>query len=165
VNRSPERLKKLEAMLTKLDAPLKVEYYCHTDPRDNDRLLESLPPHSLIINATGMGKDLPGSPITANALFPPGSIAWEPNYRGELEFLHQALAQQQSRKVVVEDGWIYFLHGWTSVISQVLQLEIDDETFDRLAVIAARVCVPVLPPRNYRPREVLVHGSPQRSTA
>jgi hypothetical protein len=97
-----------------------------------------------------MGKDLPGSPITDDAEFPLNSIAWELNYRGELRFLHQALAQQNSRKVIVEDGWIYFLHGWTSVISQVLNVEISGATFDRLASIAANICTPVMPPRDPR---------------
>jgi shikimate dehydrogenase len=164
VNRSPERLKKLKTMLAGFDSPIEIEPYCHTDPRDNDRLLPSLPPYSLIINATGMGKDLPGSPLTGNTVFPLNSIAWELNYRGELEFLHQALAQQQSRRVVVEDGWLYFLHGWTSVISQVLKVDIDNNTFDRLAAIAASICVPVLPPRDYPLGESLLHGSPHRST-
>jgi len=150
VNRSPERLKKLEAMLAGFESPIKIDYYCHTDPRDNDRLLRSLPPSSLAVNATGMGKDLPGSPITGDAVFPLNSIAWELNYRGALQFLHQALAQQKTRRVVVEDGWIYFLHGWTSVISQVLKVEIDNSTFDRLAAIAASICVPVMPPRDPR---------------
>ena len=55
-----------------------------------------LPPASLVINATGMGKDLPGSPITDRGLFPMRGIAWELNYRGELQFLHQALAQRET---------------------------------------------------------------------
>jgi shikimate 5-dehydrogenase len=46
-------------------------------------------------------------------LFPINSAAWEINYRGELDFLHQALAQQQSHKLRVEDGWLYFVHGGT----------------------------------------------------
>jgi shikimate 5-dehydrogenase len=150
VNRSPDRLKKLEGMMARFDSTINIEYYCHSNPRDNDRLLLSLPPWSLVINATGMGKDLPGSPITDDAIFPLNSIAWELNYRGDLRFLHQALAQQNSRKVIVEDGWIYFLHGWTSVISQVLHLEISGATFDRLASIAANICTPVMPPRDPR---------------
>jgi len=152
VNRSRNRLEKLKAMMAGLETGIHVEYHCHTDARDNDRLLASLSPGSLVINATGMGKDLPGSPLTSEAVFPESSIAWELNYRGELEFLHQAKAQQASRGVLVEDGWIYFLHGWTKVIAQVLKTEIDDRAFDRLAAIAARICVPVLPPRDPRRR-------------
>jgi shikimate dehydrogenase len=40
-----------------------------------------------------MGKDSPGSPVTGQGLFPDHGVAWEFNYRGELVFLHQALAQ------------------------------------------------------------------------
>jgi len=34
--------------------------------------------------------------------------------------MHQALAQRESGGVHVEDGWLYFLHGWTQVIAEVL---------------------------------------------
>ena len=93
-----------------------------------------------MINATGMGKDRPGSPITDAGLFPrprasPGSI----NYRGELDFLHQALAQKDARELHVEDGWVYFLHGWTQVIAQVFHVEIAGERFARLAQLAETI--------------------------
>jgi shikimate 5-dehydrogenase len=58
-------------------------------------------------------KDLPGSPITDQGLFPVNEIVWELNYRGELGFMYQARAQSETRKIRVEDGWLYFLHGWT----------------------------------------------------
>ncbi|MGI8742862.1 MAG: shikimate dehydrogenase family protein [Bryobacteraceae bacterium] len=150
VNRSINRLEKLRAMVAGLGTPIGVEYHCQTDPRENDRLMAELRPGSLVINATGMGKDLPGSPITNNGAFPVNGIAWELNYRGELEFLHQALARRKARGVLVEDGWVYFLHGWTQVIAQVLKLDIGAHAFDRLAEIAAKICVPALPPRDPR---------------
>jgi len=52
--------------------------------------------------------------------------------------MHQALAQEETRNVKVEDGWLYFLHGWTQVIAQVLHIEVGTELFDRLATIAGR---------------------------
>ncbi|MEW6042504.1 MAG: shikimate dehydrogenase, partial [Elusimicrobiota bacterium] len=67
------------------------------------------------------------------------SIAWEFNYRGELDFLHQAEAQKTSRSVVVEDGWLYFLHGWTQVIAQVLQININKDLFTELTIAAESV--------------------------
>ena len=66
-------------------------------PDDVDALLEALPPASLVVNATGMGKDRPGSPVSAGARFPERGVVWEFNYRGPLDFWHQALAQQQER--------------------------------------------------------------------
>jgi shikimate 5-dehydrogenase len=98
--------------------------------------MASLPRGSLVINATGMGKDLPGSPITGDATFPLDGAAWELNYRGELAFLRQARAQQATRRLRVEDGWLYFLHGWAQVLAEVLAVEIGPERFARLAHIA-----------------------------
>jgi len=52
-----------------------------------------------------------GSPITGAGHFPANGIAWELNDRGGRQFMHQALAQKESRNARVEDGWLYFLHG------------------------------------------------------
>ena len=95
-----------------------------------------MPAGSIVINATGMGKDRPGSPVTDAGLFPTNGIAWELNYRGELDFMHQALAQRDSRNITVEDGWLYFLYGWTQVIAQVFHMPIEGELFERLAEVA-----------------------------
>ena len=151
VNRSPGRLQHLEAMISTLNTDIQFEYYCNRDPYTNDRYMAQMPRGSLVINASGMGKDSPGSPITGSGTFPEDGIAWELNYRGELGFLHQALAQAGSRGLTVEDGWLYFLHGWTQVIAQVLKVNIDDAMFQRLADIAGGICNPALPQR-------VVHG-------
>jgi shikimate 5-dehydrogenase len=139
VNRSPGRLDKLRRMVDRLDTGIAFEYICNQDPARNDRLMAGMPPGSVVINATGMGKDRPGSPVTGAGRFPRQGVAWELNYRGALDFLHQAEAQAAARGVTVEDGWLYFVHGWTHVIAEVLHLEIDRQTFARLAEIAARV--------------------------
>jgi shikimate 5-dehydrogenase len=83
----------------------------------------------LIINATGMGKDLPGSPWPENLAFPKDSYLWELNYRGSLEFYHQGKAQEKSSNLKVIDGWRYFIYGWTQVISEVFDVDISDEDF------------------------------------
>ncbi len=149
VNRSEGRLRHLREMVSSLNAGIEFEYYCHTDPRRNDELMSRLTPGSLVINATGMGKDLPGSPVTDAGVFPERGIAWELNYRGDLDFLHQALARRESRALTVEDGWLYFLHGWTQVIAQVLHVDVGGVVFDRLAELAAAIGTPALPPRRY----------------
>jgi shikimate 5-dehydrogenase len=137
VNRSPERIEELRRMVESIRGlSIEFEYHCHEDSRRNDELMGKLPPGSLVINATGMGKDLPGSPITDEGLFPINGVAWELNYRGELQFLHQALAQREERNLLVEDGWVYFLHGWTQVIAQALDVQFDEATFNRLSAIA-----------------------------
>jgi len=70
-----------------------------------------LPHGSVVINATGMGKDTPGSPITNAGVFPRQGIAWEINHRGGLDFWHQAKAQEADQNLIVEDGWLFFLYG------------------------------------------------------
>ncbi len=101
--------------------------------------MTGMPPGSIVINATGMGKDTPGSPVTWDGVFPENGVAWEFNYRGELDFLHQAQAQKEERNLVVEDGWLYFIHGWTQVISQVLHFELTPELLQTLKTTAEKV--------------------------
>jgi shikimate 5-dehydrogenase len=139
VNRSPGRLENLRKMVERLGTDIRVEYVCNTDPLRNNQLMEALPDYSLVINATGMGKDTPGSPLTNQGLFPRKGIAWEFNYRGELDFMHQALAQSASREVRVEDGWLYFVHGWTQVVAQVLHIDLTPDVFARLEAAATQV--------------------------
>lgn len=139
VNRSQGRLDHAREMVSNLKTDIVSEYICNSDPAVNDKIMADFVPYSIIINATGMGKDTPGSPVTWNGLFPMNSIAWEFNYRGELDFMHQALAQVDSRKVTVEDGWVYFVHGWTQVVAQVLHFDLTPELFDRLKKAAETV--------------------------
>jgi shikimate dehydrogenase len=139
VNRSQGRLDHMRAMVENYDTDIQVETICNQDPKKNDALMQSLPDYSIVINATGMGKDIPGSPITNDGLFPKNGIAWEFNYRGELDFMHQALAQKEARNLHVEDGWLYFVHGWTQVVAQVLHVDLTPKLFDRLNEAAESV--------------------------
>lgn len=139
VNLSRGRLQHAKEMVGGLSTDIEIEYICNSDPVVNDQLMEKLPPYSIIINATGMGKDTPGSPITWNGKFPMNSIAWEFNYRGELDFMQQSLAQVESRNVKVEDGWIYFVNGWTQVVAQVLHFDLTPALFDQLNEAASTV--------------------------
>ena len=99
-----------------------------------DDLVEHAPPGSLIVNATGLGKDRAGSPITYRTRFPPRSVVWELNYRGELEFLHQARAQAGNLGLQVHDGWQLFCHGWAAALTTVLGLADDGRLGDRFGV-------------------------------
>jgi shikimate dehydrogenase len=138
VNRSQHRLDRLRRMIEGQNTDIRFEYIQNQDPVLNDALMARLPPGSLVINATGMGKDTPGSPVTDAGVFPLNGIAWELNYRGELDFLRQALARKEERGLTVEDGWVYFIHGWSQVIAQVLHLDIGPAMLDRLAELAAK---------------------------
>jgi shikimate 5-dehydrogenase len=114
-------------------------YELTADPRQADSLVSALPPGSLVVNATGMGKDRRGSPVTDEVTFPEHGLIWEFNYRGTLEFLQQARNQQAERGLYIEDGWRYFVHGWTQAIGEVFEVPMPAETVAELGRIAARV--------------------------
>jgi shikimate dehydrogenase len=116
-----------------------IEYVENANPAENDELLVGLPPESLIVNATGMGKDIPGSPVTDDARFPERGVVWELNYRGELDFLRQARRQERTRDLRVEDGWLYFLHGWSEMIAEVFHVELTPERFESLSTEAEAI--------------------------
>jgi shikimate 5-dehydrogenase len=139
-NRSPARLEEIRRIHHEMGSRVPTEYVLAPTPADNDAVLGRLPPGSLVINATGLGKDAPGSPLTDAARFPERGIAWDLNYRGDLVFLDQARAQAEERHLQVEDGWVYFIHGWTQVIAEVFHTEIPTSgpRFDEIAAIAAR---------------------------
>ncbi len=118
---------------------MQIDTVHNGDAVRNDAILATLPEHSLVINATGMGKDTPGSPLTDAGVFPQHGIAWELNYRGERDFMQQALRQVERRDLRVEDGWVYFIHGWSSVIFEVLDLKLTPELFAQLEQAAASV--------------------------
>lgn len=137
-NRSEGRLQEAHEVHEKLGCPIPTQYHHTPEPSDSDPLVGTLKPNSLVVNATGLGKDAPGSPITDAAEFPMNGLAWDFNYRGELVFLDQARAQQKKRNLVIEDGWVYFLHGWTRVIAEVFDVEIPTSgpAFEALSRIA-----------------------------
>ena len=103
------------------------------DGGTHDRLLAGLRPGALVVNATGLGKDRPGTPLGAGATWPEDAVAWELNYRGELDFL----AQARAAGVRAEDGWRYFILGWTAVMELVFQRPIGAGDIERLAEAAA----------------------------
>ncbi len=140
-NRSEPRLAEIRKFHEKIGADIPVEYHHTPSPEMTDKIAADLKPGSLVINATGLGKDAPGSPVTDTVPWPENGIVWDFNYRGDLLFLDQARAQQQAKNLQVEDGWIYFIHGWTRVIAEVFHIDIPTSgpDFDELSHIAASV--------------------------
>jgi shikimate 5-dehydrogenase len=136
-DRSAGRLETLRGLHRQLESDVPVTYVHNADPRVNDTLVARLPPASMVINATGMGKDTPGSPVTDDVSFPEQGIAWELNYRGALDFLHQAQAARAARGLHVEDGWDYFIFGWTAAIEEVFQRPIGPDDLEALKRAAA----------------------------
>ena len=140
-NRSSQRLEEFAEDYHALGASPPVELVHAPNPEINDSWVSQAKPGSLVVNATGLGKDAPGSPLTWGVEFPQDGYAWDFNYRGDLVFLDQARVQKVSKNLGIEDGWIYFLHGWTQVISEVLNIPIepDSELFLELARAAESV--------------------------
>jgi shikimate 5-dehydrogenase len=140
-NRSRHRLDEIRHIHEAMGTTLHVDYVLAPDPADNDAIVASLKPGSLVINATGLGKDAPGSPLTDAVAFPKRAIVWDLNYRGDLIFLDQARARKEAQGLRIEDGWIYFIHGWTQVIAEVFHIDIpvSGPKFDEISRIALQV--------------------------
>ena len=133
-DRDPERLAHARELHAQVPHPgTAVEYVHVRDAADHDRLLAGLAPGALVVNATGLGKDRPGSPLTGAARWPRDAVAWELNYRGDLQFLEQARAAG----VRAEDGWRYFVFGWAAVIEIVFGRPIGPDDIERLTEAAA----------------------------
>lgn len=135
-----DRLAHIKAIHARIGVDVPVEYLQVSRPVENDSALAALAPGSLVVNATGLGKDRPGSPLSDDARFPDRALVWELNYRGALLFLDQARSQATERDLSVHDGWTYFIHGWTQVIAEVFDVAIPTSGpgFDAIAEIAAR---------------------------
>ena len=133
-----ERLRALGEVMASVDSAVPLELTPARSSADNDAVVATLPAGSLVVNATGLGKDGPGSPLTGDVVVPDRGLAWELNYRGDLVFLDQARAQAAARELLVEDGWTYFIHGWTQVIADVFDVELptSGSGFERLVAAA-----------------------------
>lgn len=138
--RDDEKLEHLREVHRQHGTPDGLITYVRTDTvQDAAALVATAPAGSLIVNATGLGKDRPGSPLPDDVAFPTDAWVWEFNYRGSLEFLHQARAQQAERGLHVVDGWRYFIHGWSQVVADVFEIDLTPEIVERLAEAAESV--------------------------
>lgn len=136
--RSAQRLEEMTAVHDEVGFHIPVIAHITTSPEQADAVVAGLAPASVIVNATGMGKDRPGSPLTDDVRYPVDSIVWDMNYRGERPFLRQARAQAARNRLHVVDGWDYFVYSWTTVVAVVHGLEIPARgpLFSRLSSIA-----------------------------
>jgi len=135
-NRSLPRLHEIERLVKEINPNVPASFIHSPDTLDNDRILAEIKPDSLIINATGLGKDRPGSPLSDACVYPQDCLVWELNYRGDLTFMKQAQVQAQEKNLYIEDGWTYFIHGWTQVVAEVFHIDITGEVFDACEKIA-----------------------------
>ncbi|KQQ67555.1 shikimate dehydrogenase [Microbacterium sp. Leaf320] len=138
--RDDDKLDHLREVHRQHGTPEGLITYARTDTvQDAAAIVAAAPAGSLIVNATGLGKDRPGSPLPDDVVFPEGAWVWEFNYRGSLEFLHQARAQEAARGLHVVDGWRYFIHGWSQVVADVFEIDLTPEIVEQLAEAAESV--------------------------
>ncbi len=137
---STVRLDHLRELHERAELPAELFRYIVTSgPEEVDALVSSLAPGSLVVNATGLGKDRPGSPLSDAVEFPRHSYVWDFNYRGSLEFFHQARAQAARNELTLEDGWRYFIHGWSQVVADVFDVPMPPDRVAQLSAAAAAV--------------------------
>lgn len=103
-----------------------------------DAIIGGLPESSLIVNATGLGKDAPGSPVSEAAEFPQNSCIWDLNYRGGLDFLRLARARAPALNLSVADGWVCFVHGWARALEKVTDVAIGERIMGEMLAAADR---------------------------
>ncbi len=115
VARRASALPELEELLSRLPESDRIQLTVAVDSRERTSLTASQPAGSLVINATGLGKTEAGSPVDGAHAFPAGAVAWDFNYRGPLTFLEQA----REAGVRTEDGWDYFLAGWSTALAAI----------------------------------------------
>lgn len=131
-----DRLEVVKQVLSVYDADNKLSFIPINRIDDNDDVINKLNKESYIVNATGVGKDLPGSPISCDIQIPFGSCLWEYNYRGDLMFMNIAQKQSKEKKLTLYNGFEYFIYGWTTVISRVLNIDISNDIFNSMKKIA-----------------------------
>lgn len=137
-DRNESRLEEIRRVHAEVPTDVPLDYVLACTAGDNDAVVSNLNSGSLIINATGLGKDSPGSPLTDKAAVPMNGIVWDLNYRGDLIFLDQARAHESLRHLQIENGWTYFIYGWTQAIAEVFHIPLLTEgpRFDVLSRIA-----------------------------
>jgi shikimate 5-dehydrogenase len=137
IDLAPQRARRLSARIGSLATDVVVS---SPGPQDAPSVLSQLPPNSLIVNATGVGKDSPGSPLPLPAPWPTGGIFWEINYRGVLALLKDAIARAGECGLRVHDGWGLFVAGWSEALAVILDRPLDCHTRTAVedAALAAR---------------------------
>ncbi|RKR85858.1 shikimate 5-dehydrogenase [Micromonospora pisi] len=129
----PDAGRHLRSVLGPRATARRVRLEVHHGDGTWDHLVRDAPAGTLVINATGLGKDRPGSPLSPAPSFPPGVVVWDLNYRGDLALLRQAAAAG----VTTYDGWRLFCHGWAAALGPILGLADEANRAERFATLAA----------------------------
>lgn len=131
-----DRIEQARKVLLSYDKDKKLQLIHVKSVQDNDIIISNISNKSFVVNATGVGKDIQGSPVSNTVQFPYGGCIWEYNYRGNLEYMKQAEQQALEKQLSIYNGFEYFIYGWTTVISRILNINLPQDTFDILSDIA-----------------------------
>lgn len=126
---APARAAELQAFLGALEPGFGTDVLVRPAGDPWDDVIARAAAGALVVNATGLGKDRAGSPITEGARFPREAVAWELNYRGGLDFLRIARATSAA----AHDGWGLFCHGWAAALTVILDLPDEPHLGDAFA--------------------------------
>ncbi|MDQ3660475.1 MAG: hypothetical protein M3454_05335 [Actinomycetota bacterium] len=129
----PDRLEHASQVSTNTSQTAPITTAVIPEGGDSDGLVASLRPGSMIVNATGLGKDVPGSPVTDAISWPKSSLLWDLNYRGDLTMLQQAGERAAECSIGIHDGWPLFMHGWAMSLSLIFQLEVSADDLERVS--------------------------------
>lgn len=134
LDRSAPALRALDQVRRRCHLPADAVRLIHTpDPDAVGQVVSTADAGSVVINATGLGKDAAGSPLPNASQFPPDALAWDFNYRGPLTFLVQAAAGG----IPYQDGWQYFVAGWTAALCAVTNRPFTPDLLGQMKAAAA----------------------------
>jgi shikimate dehydrogenase len=137
--RDPRRAAEFSGLLADDAAATGIELQVHDGDGVWDEVLKSLPAGGLVVNATGLGKTGPESPVSPDVTLPRGVTVWDLNYRGPLPFLARAREQREQRGLVVHDGSMLFALGWLAALTALLDVVPSNDAAERFVAIAQEV--------------------------
>jgi shikimate dehydrogenase len=120
VERDPERRARVRRLLGRAAVREGSLELLEFDERFADPIVSAAGHGSLIVRTPGPASG-PGPPaVSSEVIFPAESVVWELEFHGERSFLRAAREQALARRLVVEDGWRYFVFAWMIALARIL---------------------------------------------
>ena len=137
VNRSQPRLDHMRGMVEQLETDIAVELHPQQRPAAQRRNHGHHAGRQHRDQRHGHGQGYSGLADHRRRPFPQEQyrLGVQLPRRTRLHAPGTAAARIAQRQV--EDGWVYFLHGWSQVVAQVLHVDLTDELFVRLDAAAS----------------------------
>ena len=133
----PARISAGRALIRELGVDVHLESVLDGE-RAAAAALAAAGPGSMIVHATGLGKDRPGSPIALPAAWPREAVVWEANYRGPRPLFEDARRQAPALRLRVHDGWRLFIHGWAQFVGRLVGRPLTAAELERFEAAAER---------------------------